>query len=64
MNSILVEGCTFINPRGYIFAARNGNNMIFRNNKVVSDDPAFRRLSYAGHVLVEGGENNQVEAVE
>ena len=40
------------------------NNMIFRNNKVVSDDPAFRRLSYAGRVLVEGGENNQVEAVE
>jgi hypothetical protein len=38
--------------------------MIFRNNKVVSDDPAFRRLSYAGRVLVEGGENNQVEAVE
>ena len=64
MNSILVEGCTFINPRGYIFASRNGNNMIFRNNKVVSDDPAFRRLSYAGRVLVEGGENNQVEAVE
>ena len=64
MNSILVEGCTFINPRGYIFAARNGNNMIFRRNKVVWDDPSCRLLPTAGKVLVEGGKNNDVQEVK
>ena len=61
MNNILVEGCTFGNPRGYIFAARNGSDMIFRRNKIVWTDPLYEILPYSGKTLLEGGKNNTIE---
>ena len=59
LNDILVEDCTFVNPRGYLLAVRNGSNLTFRRNKVVWDDPVCKGLPYAGKTLVEGGENNK-----
>ena len=64
LNNILVEGCTFVNPRGYIWAVRNGRNTVFRRNKVIWDGPGCKGLPYAGKTLVEGGENNKTEEPE
>ena len=61
LGSILIEGCTFVNPRGYLWAARNGSDMIFRRNRVVWGNPPFKVLPCAGKVLVEGGADNLVE---
>ena len=58
LNNIIVEDCTFVNPRGYLLAVRNGRNLNFRRNKVVWDDPVCKGLPYAGKTLVEGFEGN------
>lgn len=62
LSGILVEDCTFVNPRGYLFAVRNGNDTIFRRNKVVWGNSAHERLPYAGKTLVEGGNNKTEES--
>ncbi len=64
LSDILVEDCTFVNPRGYLFAARNGSNMIFRRNKTVWNKPVCARLPHAGETLAEGGENNKIETAK
>ena len=64
LSGILVEDCVFVNPRGYLFAVRNGNDTIFRRNKVVWGNSAHERLPYAGKTLIEGGNNNKTEESE
>ena len=64
LNNILVEDCTFVNPRGYILAVRNSRNLTFRRNKIVWDNPVCKNLPYAGKTLVEGGENNEKESAK
>ena len=51
LSGILVEGNTFVNPRGYVWYAENGDNLIFRNNKVVFDETApYKLLPGAGGI--------------
>ena len=64
LSGMLVEDCTFVNPRGYLLAVRNGNDIIFRRNKVIRKDPPCAGLAYSGKTLVEGGNNNEVKEVE
>ena len=59
LNNILVENCTFVNPRGYIFASRNGSNMTLRGNKVEWRGTC-EKLPYAGEVSVEGGKSSPI----
>ena len=54
IRDILVEGCTFVNPRGYLWSATNGRNLVFRDNRVIWDNPTCKRLPYAGRVRMEG----------
>lgn len=44
LSGILVENNTFVNPRGYVWHAENGDNLIARNNKVVFDGKAPYKL--------------------
>ncbi len=44
VGSLLVEGNTFVNPRGVLVHAYNGDGVILRNNKVVFDDKAAYSL--------------------
>ena len=53
VGDILVAGCTFVNPRGYLWYIMNGSGFWFRDNTVVWDDPAAPRLPYAGRLRVE-----------
>ncbi|MBR0056015.1 MAG: hypothetical protein IJP66_01685, partial [Kiritimatiellae bacterium] len=55
LRGILVEGCTFVNPRGYLLRIANGRDVTFRDNKVVWDNPPCPPLPCAGKVRVEGG---------
>ena len=55
--SNVVEGCTFVNPRGYLWYVMNGDNLVFRNNRVVNDGTVRDPLPYAGRLLVTGGTN-------
>ncbi|MBQ6136971.1 MAG: hypothetical protein IJI73_06345 [Kiritimatiellae bacterium] len=49
LSGILVENNTFVNPRGYVWHAENGDNLIFRDNKVVFDGMApYTLKEYAG----------------
>ncbi len=54
ISKVLVEGCTFANPRGAVWHARNGENLVFRNNTIdlTEDDPLGQ--PYRGSVFVEG----------
>ena len=54
ISGVLVEGCTFVNPRGAVWHVRNGENLVFRGNTVdlTADDP--HALPYRGSVVVEG----------
>ena len=54
VGDILVEGCTFVNPRGYLWYIMNGSGFWFRDNTVVWDDPNAPRLPYAGRIRVDG----------
>lgn len=57
LGDILVEDCTFVNPRGYLWYVMNGDNLVFRNNRVVRDGNVRDPLPYAGRLLVTGGTN-------
>ena len=54
VGDILVEGCTFVNPRGYLWYIMNGSSFHFRDNTVVWNDPGAPRLPYAGRIRVDG----------
>ena len=64
LRDILVEGCTFVNPRGYIWRAVGGSNLIFRDNKLVWDSPTCERLPYAGKVRMEGCKDISIDNKE
>lgn len=53
ISGVLVENCTFENPRGAVWHARNGENLTFRNNTIdlTREDP--NGLPYRGSVFVE-----------
>ena len=44
VNNIVVEGNTFVNPRGYVWYAMNGDRLAFRNNRIVFDGKAPYKL--------------------
>jgi hypothetical protein len=52
LRGILVEKCTFVNPRGYLLRAVNGRNVTFRDNTVEWSHPLCDSLPYAGEVRV------------
>lgn len=47
---ILVEGCTFVNPPGYVFYAKNGCGFTLRGNKVEWGEMKCEKLPFAGEV--------------
>ena len=52
LRDILVEKCTFVNPRGYLLRAVNGRNVTFRDNTVEWSHPLCDSLPYTGEVRV------------
>ena len=50
LRGILVEKCTFVNPRGYLLRTVNGSDITFRDNTVEWSDLLCERLPYAGGV--------------
>jgi hypothetical protein len=67
VSDILVERCTFRNPRGLVWHMSDGRNLTFRDNAVVIDAPNEDGLSYRGSVFVENAEEvhfsgNRLEA--
>lgn len=49
VNNIVVEGNTFINPRGNVWYAMNGDGLTFRYNRIVFDGKApYKLLPTAG----------------
>ena len=53
LHGILVEKCTFVNPRGYLLRTVNGNDITFRDNTVECDSPLCEPLPHAGEVSIE-----------
>ena len=51
---ILVENCTFLNPRSYVFYAKNGCGFTLRGNKVEWCDPPCSKVPASGVVHIEG----------
>ena len=70
VNSIVIEDNTFVNPRGHVWYAMNGDRLTFRNNRIVFDGQApYRLLPEAGGLrfdaatrIVEFG--NSIEKTE
>ena len=58
IGDMLVEGCTFVNPRGYLWYIMNGDGYWFRDNKVVWDDPSAPRAPNAGRIRVDADATN------
>ena len=59
---ILIEGCTFVNPRGPLWRIMNGHGFWFCDNKVVWDDPADARSPHAGKIRVDSATGVHVPA--
>ena len=53
LHGILVEKCTFVNPRGYLLRTVNGRDVTFRDNMVEWSHPFCDSLPYAGEVRVQ-----------
>ena len=53
VGNILVENCTFTNPRGYLWYIMNGSGFWFKNNEVIWNNPDAPRLPYAGLIRVD-----------
>lgn len=60
---ILVEGCTFVNPRGYVFYAKNGSGFTLRDNKIEWRNPPCGKGPFAGIVHIEGETDRPLEAL-
>lgn len=55
---LLVENNEFVNPRGYLVNAFNGDGVVVRNNRTVFDGKApYALLSEAGGIRVDGATN-------
>ena len=50
LRGILVQNCTFVNPRGYLLRTVNGSDITFRDNTVEWSAPLCECLPYAGEV--------------
>ena len=49
VNNIVIENNLFVNPRGYVWYAMNGDRLTFRNNRIVFDGKApYKLLPEAG----------------
>ena len=54
IDGVLIEGNTFVNPRGAVLHVANGTNIVFRSNRVVVTGKGNPRpLPYAGEVIVD-----------
>ena len=54
IDGVLIDGNTFIDPRGAILHVANGTNIVFRNNRVVTTANGNPHpLPYAGEVVVD-----------
>jgi hypothetical protein len=54
IDGVLIEGNTFIDPRGAILHVANGTNIVFRNNRIVRTAKGNPHpLPYAGEVIVD-----------
>ena len=62
VGNMLVEGCTFVNPRGYLWYIMNGSGFWFRDNKVEWTDPNGPKLPYAGRIRVDSATDIHVPA--
>ena len=57
---ILVENCTFLNPRSYVFYSKNGGGFTLRGNKVEWRDPPCEKSPSAGLVHIAGEDDRQL----
>ena len=62
VSDILVERCTFVNPRGPVFLGENASRVTFRDNQILSDGGEWEPLPTAGKILVRGGSGNDEQA--
>ena len=62
VGNMLVERCTFVNPRGYLWYIMNGSGFWFRDNKVERTDPNGPKLPYAGRIRVDSATDIHVPA--
>ena len=54
ISGVLVENCSFVNPRGAVWHVRNGENLVFRNNTIDLTGEDSNGLPYRGSVFIEG----------
>ena len=59
---LLVEGCRFVNPGGYVLDLPCGRNVVYRNNVVELGPRARDNPGQAGKLNVAGAENVRVES--
>ena len=59
--NLLIEGCRFVNPGGYILDLGCGRNVLFRNNKVELGPRAKDNPDKAGKFNVSAAENVHIE---
>ena len=65
ISGILVEKNTFVNPRSLALYAMNGDNIIFRDNKIVFDGKAPYKINpEAGGIRADAATRVQVQASE
>ena len=57
ISDVLVEGCTFLNPRGAVWHMSDGRNLTFRNNTIRIDVADPDALPYRGSAFVEEAED-------
>lgn len=53
ISGVLVENCSFVNPRGAAWHVRNGENLVFRNNTIDLRESDPNGQPYRGSVVVE-----------
>ncbi|MCR5751294.1 MAG: right-handed parallel beta-helix repeat-containing protein [Kiritimatiellae bacterium] len=54
VSDILVERCTFVNPRGYVLLGENASRVTFRDNQILSDGSEWNPFPFAGKIRLCG----------
>ena len=60
VGDILVERCTFVNPRGPVLLGENASRVTFRDNAVVSDGGEWEKLPTAGKMEMRFSEGMEL----
>lgn len=63
VSNLLVENCRFLNPRGFVFQAMSGQDLVVRNCEVAFDRPGYPLLPYAGSVYLQDARRVTVKDV-